>query len=384
MSRIKRADKGKRKPHDEYAVHTGQEADALMRAASDGKHGEHWHEVEQMAACVFEVPGLSHSVRLQLTSDEQRAGLTLDALKELRQMQDSDSAFALLYISRQMAESQPTPDNPTTNIEITLDDIIAAIGLDPRTTTQRAELRQRIWAFIKFGERAEIVGQRTGIYQDKMTGKQIETRIESAPWRIMEKEMAAQGSLFPDGDIPLRVELAPSKEWMKLLLNPSTAQFLPLGEVLGAIPPAKPSGAWARVVGLALANLWRRKPREALSGELKPIRRELLTHYAPRTGSVEDVVNSNDPRRAVQYWASALEILAEVEFIEKSGEVTLGYDKMRAGLGRQDWANDWLNGVTDIRPGPAMIATLEQISCALPTLKPRDLKRPRYKRKSPS
>ena len=296
-------------------------------------------------------------------------------------MQDSDSAFALLYISRLMAEGQSTPEKPMNYVTVALDDIISAIGFDPRSTTQRAELRRRVWAFIKFGERAEIVGQRTGIYQDKMTGKPIETNIESAPWRIMEKEMAAQGSLFPDGDIPLRVELAPSNEWMRLLLNPSTAQFLPMGEILGAIAPAKPSGAWARVIGLALANLWRRKPREALAGELRPTRRELLTHYVPRTGSVEDVLNSPNPRRAVEYWAGALEILGNSGFIENSGEAVLGYDAMRAALTRQDWAKEWLDGTTDLRPGVAMTETLKQISRALPVPQPRDLKQSRRKNK---
>ena len=74
MNQSNQPNNKKRIPREDYAIHTGQEADALkempMRAASDGKYGEHWHEVEQVTACVFEVPGLSHSVRLQLTSDE--------------------------------------------------------------------------------------------------------------------------------------------------------------------------------------------------------------------------------------------------------------------------------------------------------------------------
>ena len=254
MSQSKQNDNKKSKSREEYSVHTGQETDAIMRAASDGKQGEHWHDVEQVPACLFEMPGLSHSVRLQLTADEQRAGLTLDALNELRQMQDSDSAFALLYISRLMAEGQPTPQKPTTNIKVALDDIIRAIGMVPQTSVQRAEMRRRIWAFIKFGERAEIVGQRSGTYQDKMDGKPIETRIETAPWRIMEKEMAAQGTLFPDGEIPLRVELAPSTEWMLLLLNPSTAQFLPLGEGPGRYSFCQTIGCVGARFGISLSE----------------------------------------------------------------------------------------------------------------------------------
>lgn len=370
------------KKRPDYPIQTGQEADAIMRAASDGKQGEHWRDVEQVAAHIFEVPGLSHSVRLRLTGDEERAGLTLEALNELRQMQDSDSAFALLFISRLMAEKQPTPDNPTTNIKVSLDEIITAIGLDPRTTTQRADYRRRVWAFIKFGERAEIVGQRSAPYFDKMNGQQIETRLETAPWRIVEKVMAAQGSLFPDGDIPLRVELAPSAEWMKLLLNPSTAQFLPFGEALGAIPSAKPSGAWARVVGLALANFWRRFPRETLEGTRHVTRRELLTHYPPRTGSVEELLNGTDPRRAVQYWAGALEILAGVGFLEKTGEAALSYEEMRGTLEGYRWQEDWLNDFAILHPGEQMREALNAIARGLPAPKPRDLKQPRKKRKN--
>ena len=364
-----------------YPIQTGQEADAIMRAASDGKAGENWRENEEYAACLFEVPGLAHSVRLRLTSDEQRAGLTLDALNELRQMQDSDSAFALLFISRLMVEKQPTPESPSSNIKVALDDIITAIGLDPRTTTQRTEMRRRVWAFIKFGERAEIVGQRSGTYRDKITDAEIETRIDSAPWRVMGEEKAAQGSLFPDGDIPLRVELGASDEWLRLLLNPSTAQFLPYGEVLGAIPSAKPSGAWARIIGLALANLWRRKPREALGSELKLLRRDLLTHYTPRTGLVEEVLKGRNPIRALEYWFCALEILVETGFIENSGEV-VNQSQIRETMSRKGWQEEWLNGHADIRPGAAMRDTLEQISRGLPEPKPRDLKALSRKRKN--
>ena len=295
-------------------------------------------------------------------------------------MQDSDSAFALLYVSRLMTEKQPSAQSPTTNIKVALDDIITAIGFDPRTTAQRAEMRRRVWAFIKFGARAEIVGQRSARYQDKLTGKEIETRIESSPWTIASRAMAEQRSLFPDGDIPLIVELAPSEEWMRLLLNPSTAQFLPCAEILGTIPPARAAGAWARVIGLSLANLWRRKPREALAGTLRPSRKDLLLQYLPAVSNPRDVLNSSDPRHALRYWANALNILCECRFVERKGEAALSYEQMSDAMPRQDWQQDWFYGTAELWPGPLLSDPLLQIKNMLPEPKPRDLTKKTKKR----
>ena len=358
-----------------YDIQTSEEADTIMRAASDGQSGAFWDSSETSLSCVFNVPGLSHYVRLELTADEKSAGLTLEMLNELRRMQNSNTAFALLYISSLMTKAQPTPDNPTTNIFVSLDDIISAIGFDPRSTGQRAEMRRWVWSALKFGEKAQISGERTGTYRDKLTGHEIVTRLETPPWRIVSQEVAEQPSLFPDGEVPLRVELAPSADWLKLWMHPSTAQYLPLGEVLGCIPGAKPSGAWARVIGLSLSNFWRRKLRGTLDGSAQPTRRELLMRYVPSTGSIDEVLNSPNPRRAIEYWAGALSLLADAQFIERIGEAALTYEMMRKALTRQDWGEEWLDGIVDLRPGPAMRETMELMAGHLYASQPQNLKR---------
>ena len=379
MKKTKRAD-NQRKSREEYAVHTGQETDAIMRAASDGKRGGHWREVEQIEAWVFEMPGLSHYVRLQLTANDVTEGLGAPWLHDLREQQDSDSAFALLYIARQMVELQATPNTAAKNAVIDIDDVISGIGFDPRNTKQRVEMRERIWTLILFGERAQIVGKRNGTYQEKATGKTIETTMESAPWRVMAVERPEQLALY--GEVPVRVELAASNEWMRLLTSPDTAQFLPMGEVLGAIAPAKASGAWARVIGLALANLWRRKPREALNGELRPTRQALIKHYTPRIAAVEDILSSKNPTRAIEYWAAALEILTDCGFLEKQGEAALTYEEMRSALGRQDWADKWLESNVVLLPGQHQRSALEKIAKSLPVFQPRNLTKTGKNRKT--
>ena len=165
--------------------------------------------------------------------------------------------------------------------------------------------------------------------------------------------------------MPIRVDLVLSRERTLLLTSPQTAQYLPMGELLGSIPGNNARGAWARVIGLGLASFWRRLPRESLDGTIKPTRRELLERYPPKTGPVSEVLNSKDPKHAVLHWCNAINMLVEVGFIEKVGEALISATQMRANLPRQDWTESWLNDTVDLRPGPQMRSAVETREKAL-------------------
>jgi hypothetical protein len=358
-----------KKPREDYPVQTGQEANAMLSAVADGKIGRHWQDIFEADARIHQVPGAAHRVRLVLSDGERAMGIPVEALADATARCDADDDFMLLYISRLLVPSQPLPPGTLPYAYVNLDDVIKAIGWYPQNTDQRAEMRRRVWQFIKFVSRAHIIGERTYSQRDKMTGKDLETYIESPPWVLGGKKRESvppPAPLFGDDDPPLSVEIVVTEMWARLTMMPDTAQFLPLGEVLGAIPGAKPSGAWARVIGLALSNFWRRKPREAISGKMKPTRREILEHYTPSTGAVADVLASPNPRRALEYWAGALRILVECEFLADEGEAAMSYEEMRDGLNGYGWQESWLNGVADVAPGPAMVAAVTQRAEALP------------------
>jgi hypothetical protein len=362
-----------KKPREDYPVQTGQEANAMLAAVADGKSGRHWQTLIGAGSRVHKTPGASHYVSLRLSDGERELNIAVEALESATLKCDADDDFILLYISRLLTPSHPLPAGAFAGATIKLDDVIKAIGWNPQTTVQRAEMRRRIWQFIKFASRAHIIGQRNYKQKDKLTGKELDTYIDSPPFMIGDtvREKPPEPSLFDDDEPPISVRIAASDAWTRLTAMPDTAQFLPLGEVLGAIPGAKPSGAWARVVGLALANFWRRNPRDAMSGKLKPTRRELLERYTPSTGSVADVLASNDPGRAVQYWAAALRILVESEFLADEGESALTAEEMRAALPRYDWAELWLSGKPDLKPGAALLAAVQERADALPQPKPK-------------
>lgn len=243
------------------------------------------------------------------------------------------------------------------------------------------EKRRRVWDFIKFVSRAEIVGERSGVYFDRVTNEELETRIETAPWSIEGKEFPKaepQPSLFDNADeVPLTVTIVASDIWTKLTAAPDLAQYLPLGEVLGAISGGRAAGAWARIIGLALCDFWRRNPHK---GRLKPTRRELL-EFCPPTEAVSEVLVGPNPRYAVQYWANALRILVACDFLEDIGEAAISYEAHRDALPRYLWQEDWLNAKIEIQPGPAMIQAVNKCAAALPEPRPRDLKRRRSQNK---
>ena len=367
---------------EDYLVQTSQEVDALMQAACDGRTGTLWASDDQALTRSHAVPGAPHHVKLALSEGERDRGVPLTVLEDLTFAQDPDFNFALLYVSRVLAPPSPLPPNAAAVNWIDLDDVMTKIGLDPRSTKDRIAMRNRVWRYLLFGARASIIGQRKGNYVDKRTGERIETIIDEPAWLVMSQEKPVQPQLFPDiGEAPLRVELVASRAWTRLTTLPETAQYLPMGELLGAIPGNKPSGAWARVLGLSLSSFWRRQPRAALEGLIKPTRRELLERYTPRTAPPLEILGGNDPRRAVEYWQGALQILVECGFLAKEGEAKLSSKEMRDALPRQEWQNGWWIGAVDLRPGPQMRDAVQSCANALPVIKPRELGTPAKKRK---
>ncbi len=367
----------------EYVIQTSQEVDALMRAASDGRQGNHWVTDLNAATRSHMVPGAPHHVQLALSEDERASNVSLKVLEELTLAQDPDFNFALLYISQILAPPAPLPANLAAVEWVDLDDVMDKVGWNPRSAQERLAMRRRVWQYLLFGTRASIVGRRTGRYTNKTTGRHIETVIDAPPWAVMEREKPTQPQLFEEiKETPLRVRLVASQAWTRLTTLPETAQYLPMGELLGSIPGNQPTGAWARVLGLALANFWRRHPRETLGGTLAPTRQELLNRYTPKVAPPDEILEGKNPVRAIEYWHGALGILVECGFLAPRGEAALTYKEMRARVPRQKWQQDWLTQSVELCPGARMQPAVESCAYALPTDKPRALNKPKRKRKA--
>lgn len=362
---------------DAFPYYTSQEMDILNRAQCDGKTYTRYFANDQAGMIAYERKGATHSIRLALTEDERAGGLTMNYLENLVRAQDADAVIATAYILGVLAPPAPLPARAAAIGWIDFNDVIKKIGWNPQTTKARREMHGRLWDFIKYGERAHIVGKRSIKYKDA-EHNEIDTTIHGAAWRVMKTETPDSE---PNGT-PVSVEIAVSRELTALITHPKTTQYLPMAEVLGAIPGGQPSGAWARVIGVALMAFWRCNPRETISGTIQPTRRELLDHFTAKVNPYNEVLESNNPARVIDYWCDALQILADGGFIERTGEAAITAKQMRAALPRQNWQRQWLDQTVNIEPGAATLKpAIEERTKALPAAKARDLKKkPRAKK----
>jgi hypothetical protein len=361
----------------EYVAHTGEEMDILERSASDGWKGTHWRNEEQRGARVYERKGAKHRVEL-LRRMEGEYEVSFDLLERLTRVQDSDFALTTLYIVSALAPPAPLPHDRAAVGWIDLNDVMAKIGWYPskRSSAVCDTLRNQVWGYIIYASCALVMGERSVDYIDPHSGKALPTAVDSSIWKIMSEQRPLQDSLFDEAKpAPVRVQIVISKQWEPLLTDARLAQYLPLAELLGSIPSGQVAGDWARSIGLALARLWRMRPRETLIGGVKPTRRELLTHYTPKKKTIEELLDSDNPMRAVKYWAKALDMLVKKGLIQSSGEAARSLGEMLKNYGRQDWDTLWLDEKVIITPGPKWMPMVEERAQALPPLKPKVLTR---------
>lgn len=359
----------------EFSFHTSQEMHEFHCAQANGKTFTGYQRNDQAGAITHQRAGSSHLIRMELTEEERAAGLALDYLESLARSQDADAILATEYILGVLAPPPHLPPRPYAGGWIDFNDVIKKIGWIPRNAKDRREMHAKIWSFVKFGEHAHIIGKRKGAKYQDGEGNPIDTTIHGAAWRVMKTETPDAPTLYAALETPVRAEIVVSKELTALISNPKTAQYLQCGEVLGAIPNGKPAGAWARVIGLALLSFWRRKPHEYNVGTLKPTRRQLLSHFAAKISPYEEILESNDPSRAIDYWCGALQILADERFIERTGEAAMSAKEMCAELPRKNWQDLWLNETVTIEIGAKTKPAFEKVLKSLYAPKPRDLKK---------
>jgi hypothetical protein len=294
-----------------------------------------------------------------------------DALQEL-----GLPAVLLLFVGLGLAM-----EHPTGRATVAMDDLIRAIGVEPRSTAERCIWRGRIWGWLLMFENMPVVGKRPGKYRDPKTRKLIDLVSADPLMRVTGTRQGEQRSL--DGSTPpLEVSIVLG-EWA--MHHCGNRQVLTtFGELLriAKIPGGKPSGAWAQSIGMALQQRWRERSATADVREVGDerhltarfgkafTRRDLLTLYPP-SPSVDEVLARDHPDRARKYWSDAIGILRDIGVIGHYQELA------PRGVTRQGWAEAWLDQPLDIRPTRADVAAVAEISASAATARGRKVQRAR-------
>jgi hypothetical protein len=365
-------------PTDNYPVHTGQEWTEIMQGQTDGKTSTYWTNDEQAQAIVHQRPKAPYYTRIELLQEEKDADKGLDILTGLNTRQSIDTSFATMYIAALLAPPSPTPRGAYTGGWVDLLDVARKIGLPTKHKAEQDQSLRTVYDAILWVSRAQLHGQRTGTYKDPTNPKKIiPTRLSGTPWVIMNEEKPVQPKLFAQMTVPLRVELVMSTEFVHLTTEAITAQYLPFGEILGAIPPSKAVGAWARSIGIAYLNWCRRHPKAAKEGTLLPTRVELLSMFPAKMALYNEVLEGPNPIKAIKYWQGALRELVSREILDDSGEAKEPKPKPEGNK----WQTAWKNERVCLLPGSKLKEMLKDRTDALPASKPRNLTVPKRKKK---
>ena len=336
---------------DSFPVPTSEEWTALMQANADGRTLKNYHANREGREVIHRTPGATYYVRIPVGKDED-----MDTLVEFVKGANADSAIGLMYVSELLAPMEPLARGAYAGGRVYLDDILKKIGFDIRTSEQRLALREWVWkSVIQYGHKAVVIGRRTHKYKGQ-DGKEIDTLIEVSPWAIMNPERPKiPQPKIPGFEVPISIELIASREWTELTTNPKTRQFLPGAEIIGSLPRGQAAGAWARVIAISYGSFARRYP-QVLQGKAKPTRRELLTAFEPAKSPPLQILYSDAPRRAIEYWRAALRLLVDCGLLANNGEAKTA----RKPKG-YSWQEAWLNEKVDLQPGPLWAPTLAEI-----------------------
>lgn len=329
---------------DRLPQQTFAEARVTAQAICNSTADEAWQE-GQGELCLYFDPGAQHRIIFY------PAGNAVSSPAELRrELNNLDSnAVFVLFVLIGTAVQEPG------SFEIEIDDVIRLLRLTVRNSVARTEARRQVWNYLRLLSRLCVVGCRNEVYLDPRTGRKLKLTSHDALIATLGKKVPSEA----EEDAPVRVTIAAGPWLDRFRRNPRVLQTFGDVLTLAAIPGGKPSGAWARAIGLALQQIWREQASKALvtqTGEPKRYsvrfrrvtRRQLLSLFPPQP-SLGDVLKSEHPGRVIEYCELAFDTLEDKGFFQYCRAVAPGRTESRYSR-----VDAFLDEELDIRPGPTL------------------------------
>jgi hypothetical protein len=343
---------------------TFQEAKTVAVAIADGPALRRWTPIEGELALRHAVKGSPLETKLVGAPMLNWLGLpsTVESLRgELQQA--GLPAVLLLHVTLGAALDKVLSQR--TYVTVSIDELVSAIGWQPRSRAERATMRRRVWRWIALFHHMEVIGRRDGKFRDPDTRELVDTTSRDALVQIVGRQMPKQLA-FDDSTPPLEVTYV-AGPWIEQWKGDHRLLTY-LGDVrkLASIPAGKPSGAWAQAIGLALNQCWRERASYAELGRVgedkkltvrfDPFTRRQLLDLFPPTPSVGEVLEGPHPARAREYWDEGIKHLQRKRIISHYAELASMEVK------RKGWAEGWLDQPLDIRPSKAETEAIATIA----------------------
>jgi hypothetical protein len=344
----------------ELSQWTFQEVRDASIAIADGARLRRWYEIPGETALRHIIEGEPFQVKLTIGPWQAWLGDATSHEDLRRALQTFTTQGALLL---QLAVGLALQERHAT---LEIDDLIRLMGWQPRSTNERAEMRQTIYRWLSLLDSMAVIGKRRQEYTDKLTNERLDLTCTSALVRITEVRSVTQQTGLSHGETPVSVTLTAGPFLDKLRGNKQVLQHFGNVQKLAELPAGKPSGAWALSIGLALNQLWRQGAKTAQINNAGDSNRKTVSFRFPFTRYrlldmfraepwVENVLTSANPKRAQKYWCEAISLLQQQGVVGDYAEL----DKLPQG--HKGWQHYWLHQQRlDIRPtGDAVEAVVE-------------------------
>lgn len=319
-------------------------------AVADGPTLRRWNIVEGETALTHKIPGETLHTRLTAGPGLDWWGLpaTYHSLREELAKLELPAVLLLnILIGAALYESHPSGS---------LDEMIKRIGWDPRTVSERAGLRRKVWRWLLLFDSLTVHGKRPGRYRDRLTNQWLDLTSADALIKLTGTRGPTQLA-FDNSTPPVEVSWVAGPWLDRFRHDKRVLQFI--GDIykIAAIPGGRPSGAWAKSVGLALNQLWREQAkwaqfghcgddnRPTISFDYSFTRYDLLDMFRAQPWAGE-ILDSSNPHRADRYWREAIKILKRVGMISYCEPK----NKLNIPRRRSGWQEAWFQEELDIRP----------------------------------
>jgi len=332
---------------------TFAEVKAVAMASADGPRGRGWIDIPSEPA-LWHTREKDAPLQIQYTVGPLVQWLGSPATHAALRAELPKMGLAANLALHACVNSLLGPESQAT---IDLDDLVATSGMVPRSRAERIEMRSRVWHWLVVFSCWQAVGQRKGTYKDPDTHQVQDLRSEVPLFHIDERGYPTGAQVSPEESrVPVRVTILRGAWLRRWASDARVVSYFGTVSKLSTLPGGQTSGAWGQSIGMATLQFWREESsrvavvpvgdEQTLTARFKPrTRRELLDLFPPDP-TVDEILGSDHPRRACQYWKSAVADLRRI------GHLAYYHELGTVAQGRQGWAQAWLNQKIEMRPGP--------------------------------
>jgi hypothetical protein len=299
----------------QLAQQTCQEIKTTAMSIAHATTLKYWSQIPDEKAYQFIFEDVPIKIKLSAGENLRRANKTIgyEQLESVLRTLGTGAAFLFEILISILRDKQ--------HIAIELDTLIKIMGWNPKSVCEREENRRQIFQWLRVFSNLTAHGKRKGNYKDPITKEVLDLNIQSKLLMLSEVQYEVSNKITINQDLalqeqideeptPVAITLTAGPWLVRFRKNDGVLQYIGNILMLAKLPTGQARGEWALSIGMTLNQLWREGAQSAQIGRTgdskQPTiiykrqftRDQLLNMFPPIRFAVEEILNSDRPKRA--------------------------------------------------------------------------------------